>query len=86
MCVCVRVSRSHGCHPRPKEGQPPFCSHHAVCVFSHASPVYSPQIEEVCVDAANKVVTSPAYMKAAHIGEVFDSVGAMVTAVLKLTK
>ena len=38
----------------------------------------------VVVDAANKVVTSPAYMYDGQPHEIFDSVGKMVDEVVKL--
>ena len=43
------------------------------------------QVGEVCVDATNKVVSTPAYMKGtAAPHEVFEGIGALVSAVLQL--
>ncbi|XP_078310664.1 glutamine amidotransferase-like class 1 domain-containing protein 3, mitochondrial [Crassostrea virginica] len=44
------------------------------------------EVTEVNVDSDNKVVTTPAYMCETAVHKVFDGVGAMVEAVLKLCK
>lgn len=58
------------------------CSCVSICLLS--APNSCVQVTEAYVDEKNLVVTAPAYMKAGTVGEIFDSVGAMVSAVLKL--
>jgi len=41
-------------------------------------------MDEACVDGENGIVTAPAYMCDAQPHEVYESVGAMVEAVLEL--
>ena len=41
-------------------------------------------MEEVCVDAENKIVTTPAFMYNGQFHEIQDGVSAMITELLKL--
>jgi len=42
------------------------------------------EVNEICIDEANKIVTTPAFMCETHLHEVHDGVGKMVKAVLDL--
>jgi len=44
------------------------------------------EVNEVCVDEDNKIVTTPAYMCETEVHEIHDGVASMVGAVLKLIK
>ncbi|MCA9299944.1 MAG: isoprenoid biosynthesis glyoxalase ElbB, partial [Phycisphaerales bacterium] len=43
-------------------------------------------IDEVCVDESNRIVTTPAYMLDAPIHEVFDGIGRMIERVLDFAR
>ena len=44
----------------------------------------SKSVDEVCVDADNKIVTTPAYMYNGKFHEIQDGVGNMVQEMLKM--
>jgi len=44
------------------------------------------EVNEICVDEKNKIVTTPAFMCETDLHEIHDGVASMVTAVLKLIK
>lgn len=46
----------------------------------------SRRTEEICVDEEHRIVSTPAYMSAQRIGQVFEGIGQLVARVLQLVK
>lgn len=78
--VSVTLGKEESLHGR-------FPFHEATGVAKKLGAKHIPKdIDDVVVDHANKVVTSPAFMCDTAVHEIFDNVGQMVKAVLKLVK
>ena len=72
-------------HDSEEDGKWPYAST-AAAIDSMGGKHVVKDLNEALVDEENRIVTTPAFMCNAKVHEVYDSVGAMITALMGLLR